>query len=49
LLRDLTVVRERLNKKLLDEYLVYPYSAHDDGLNSASRGNDMNMHPPRDY
>jgi phage terminase large subunit-like protein len=35
-----------LNKKLLDEYLVYPYSAHDDGLDTASRWNDMDMHPP---
>jgi phage terminase large subunit-like protein len=36
-----------LNKKLLDEYLVYPYSAHDDGLDTASRWNDMDMHPPQ--
>ena len=35
-----------LNNKLLDEYLVYPYSAHDDGLDTASRWNDMDMHPP---
>jgi phage terminase large subunit-like protein len=35
-----------LNKKLLDEYLVYPYSAHDDGLDTASRWSDMDMHPP---
>jgi len=35
-----------LNKKLLDEYMVYPYSAHDDGLDTASRWNDMNMRPP---
>ena len=35
-----------LNKKLLNEYLVYPYSAHDDGLDTASRWNDMDMHPP---
>jgi phage terminase large subunit-like protein len=35
-----------LNKKLLDEYLVYPYSAHDDGLDTASRWNDMEMRPP---
>jgi len=35
-----------LNKKLLDEYVVYPYSAHDDGLDTASRWSDMDMHPP---
>ena len=35
-----------LNKKLLDEYTVYPYSAHDDGLDTASRWNDMEMYPP---
>lgn len=35
-----------LNKKLLDEYVVYPYSAHDDGLDTASRWNDMDMRPP---
>ena len=35
-----------LNLKLLDEYLVYPYSAHDDGLDTASRWSDMNMNPP---
>jgi hypothetical protein len=34
-----------LNKKLLDEYTVYPYSAHD-GLDTASRWNDMGMYPP---
>jgi hypothetical protein len=31
---------------LLDEYMVYPYSAHDDGLDTASRWNDMGMYPP---
>jgi hypothetical protein len=35
-----------LNKRLLDEYMFYPYSAHDDGLDTASRWNDMGMHPP---
>jgi hypothetical protein len=35
-----------LNKRLLDEYMVYPHSAHDDGLDTASRWNDMEMHPP---
>ena len=35
-----------LNNKLLDEYLVYPYSPHDDGLDTASRWNDMDMYPP---
>jgi hypothetical protein len=31
---------------LLDEYMVYPYSAHDDGLDTASRWNDMGMYSP---
>jgi phage terminase large subunit-like protein len=35
-----------LNKKFLDEYVVYPYSAHDDGLDTASRWSDMDMRPP---
>lgn len=35
-----------LTKKLLDEYVVYPFSPHDDGLDCASRWDDMDMHPP---
>jgi phage terminase large subunit-like protein len=35
-----------LNQKFLNEYLYYPYSVHDDGLDTASRWNDMEMHPP---
>jgi hypothetical protein len=36
----------RINAKLVNEYLYYPYSAHDDGLDTASRWNDMDMRPP---
>lgn len=36
----------RLNKRLLDEYLVYPFSPHDDGLDCLSRFHDMDMEPP---
>jgi hypothetical protein len=35
-----------LNKMLLDEYVVYPYSAHDDGLDCLSRIYDMEPAPP---
>lgn len=35
-----------LNKMLLDEYLVYPYSAHDDLLDGMSRVYDMDPAPP---
>jgi phage terminase large subunit-like protein len=35
-----------LNQRLLQEYLVYPFAAHDDGLDCASRWDDMDMHPP---
>ena len=35
-----------LNDKLLQEYLVYPFSQHDDALDTASRWNDMDMRPP---
>jgi hypothetical protein len=35
-----------LNKRLLEEYLVYPFSPHDDGLDCLSRFHDMNMEPP---
>ena len=35
-----------LNKVLLDEYLVYPYSPHDDALDCASRWDDMEIRPP---
>src|SRR5439155_6272644 len=35
-----------LNQKFLEEYLVYPFSAHDDALDCASRWDDMEMWPP---
>ena len=35
-----------LNKRLLDEYLVYPYSTHDDGLDCLSRMEDIGLLPP---
>jgi hypothetical protein len=35
-----------LNKGFLDEYLFYPFSVHDDFLDSASRLYDMDYQPP---
>ena len=35
-----------LNKGFLEEYLVYPFSAHDDFLDAASRIEDMDPVPP---
>jgi phage terminase large subunit-like protein len=35
-----------LNKMFLDEYLVYPFSKHDDFLDSCSRLYDMDYHTP---
>lgn len=35
-----------LNKRLLDEYMVYPYSTHDDGLDCLSRMEDIGLNPP---
>lgn len=35
-----------LNKMLLDEFLVYPYSKHDDFLDALSRIYDMDPSPP---
>jgi hypothetical protein len=35
-----------LNKELLSEYLVYPFSKHDDFLDALSRFDDMDPHPP---
>lgn len=35
-----------LNKMLIDEYLFYPFSTHDDALDCASRWDDMEMRPP---
>jgi hypothetical protein len=35
-----------LNQKLLQEYLVYPFAPHDDGLDCFSRFHDMDMEPP---
>lgn len=35
-----------LNKRLLDEYLVYPFAPHDDALDTASRWNDMDLNVP---
>lgn len=35
-----------LNARLLDEYLVYPYVTHDDGLDCLSRIYDMDPQPP---
>jgi len=35
-----------LNKRLLTEYLVYPFSPHDDFLDMLSRIFDMDMRPP---
>jgi hypothetical protein len=52
--RILTPVKRRdhegnlygLNKIFLDEYLVYPFSAHDDVLDVCSRIYDMDYQPP---
>lgn len=35
-----------LSKTLLDEYLVYPFSSHDDFLDACSRIEDMDPQPP---
>lgn len=35
-----------LNKEFLNEYLVYPFSKHDDLLDACSRIYDMNYQPP---
>jgi hypothetical protein len=35
-----------LNTRLLQEYLVYPFSPHDDALDCASRWQDMDMRVP---
>jgi phage terminase large subunit-like protein len=35
-----------LNKGLIDEYLVYPFSPHDDFLDAVSRIEDMDATPP---
>lgn len=35
-----------LNEKFINEYLYYPYSVHDDALDTASRWSDMDMSPP---
>jgi hypothetical protein len=35
-----------LNKRLLDEFLVYPYASHDDGLDCLSRSEDIGLLPP---
>lgn len=35
-----------LNKIFLDEYLVFPYSAHDDLIDAVSRVEDMEPVPP---
>jgi hypothetical protein len=35
-----------LNKAFLDEYLVYPFSKHDDFLDACSRIYDMDYQPP---
>ena len=35
-----------LNKNFLDEYLVYPYSVHDDLLDAMSRIQDMEVSNP---
>ena len=37
---------ERLHARLIEEYLVYPFAAHDDGLDCASRWYDLEMQPP---
>ena len=36
----------RVERRLIDEYLVYPFAPHDDGLDCASRFDDMQMSPP---
>jgi len=36
----------RLHGRLIDEYLVYPFAPHDDGLDCASRWYDLEMNPP---
>jgi phage terminase large subunit-like protein len=38
-----------INKVFLEEYLVFPYSAHDDFLDAVSRIHDMNPRPPEIY
>ena len=35
-----------MNKEFLNEYLVYPFSKHDDLLDACSRIYDMNYQPP---
>jgi phage terminase large subunit-like protein len=35
-----------LNQKMLQEYLVYPFAAHDDAMDCASRWDDMDMRVP---
>ena len=35
-----------LQTKFFAEYILYPFSPHDDGLDTASRWSDMDMHPP---
>ena len=35
-----------LNKSLIDEFLVYPFSAHDDFLDACSRIYDIDPTPP---
>jgi hypothetical protein len=35
-----------IQPKLFAEYLLYPFSPHDDGLDTASRWSDMDMRPP---
>ncbi len=35
-----------LNAMYLKEYMVYPFSAHDDVLDASSRIYDMEMSPP---
>jgi len=44
--RDHEGNRYSLNKMFLDEYLVYPFSKHDDFLDSCSRIYDMDYRPP---